>query len=325
MNAGKVLAIVLLVALSTGSAGSAAPIVGPITFGPGDYDNTPNTVIAGPTPVYNQTTGKFRDVMWWSLNNGQPRVGSGDYINQGNSLILVGISAAPGPGPYTALNFTGPAVSGGQSYLSIYDTTPADGGTKDVFDATQTIEISADVLFVVHSVSAGVVALYNEGQDALALLASNGGGNNPDIPKVSLVWQSPGTGLTLDSVSLPAGTFVQENWYRVAMELTVAGDTWTMNGSFRNHVDGSDPTSALGGLITSLTYTGSLSDPDASARVLTNPGEVGVMAIGNEPISLPDNVGVSVTNFQVTPEPLTLSLLVLGGLALIRRRGRLPR
>ena len=60
----------------------------PITFGPGDYDNTANVVNAGPTPVNNQTTGLFRDVFWWSINNGRPRVGSPDFINQGNSLVL---------------------------------------------------------------------------------------------------------------------------------------------------------------------------------------------------------------------------------------------
>jgi hypothetical protein len=301
-----------------------ASLVGPITFGPNDYDNTANTVIAGPTPVNHQTTGLFRDVIWWSINSGLPRVGSGDYINQGNSLILVGNSAVPGTGPYTALNFTGPAVSGGQSYLSVYDTTPEDGtATKNVFNAQTGIVISADVLFVKHSASGGVVALYNEGQDGLALLASNGGGNNLDIPKLSLVWQSVGQGVTLDSVNLPNNAFVPGNWYRVTMGLTVSGDTWNMNGTFQNHLIGTDPTSGLDGLITTISHTGSLSDPDASARVLTNPGEVGVMAMGNESISLPDNVGVSVTNFQVTPEPMTLSLLALGGIGMwLRRRGR---
>jgi len=133
-----------------------------IFFAPGDYDNTANTVVAGPTPVNNQTTGSFRDTIWWSINNGQPRVGSPDFINQGNSLILQGISAVPGPGPYTALNFTGPSISGGQSYLSIYDTTPADGAaTKNVFDATaQTLRVSADVLFVVQGLSVAIVNCY---------------------------------------------------------------------------------------------------------------------------------------------------------------------
>jgi hypothetical protein len=324
MNAWIVLGSIVVAILSMATVSSAATLVGPITFAPGDYDNTANTVIAGPATINNQTTGKFRDVTWWSINNGQPRVGSEDYINRGNSLILVGNSAEPGSGPYQALNFTGGAPAGGESYLSIYDTTPADGAaTKNVFDATHTIVVSADVLFVKHSVSGGVVALYNESQDGLALLASNADGANHDFPKLSLVWQSVGQGITLDSVNLPANTFVPLNWYRVTMALTTSGDTWTMNGSFQDHVVGTDPTSNLGSLITTLSFSGSLLDPDASARILANPGEVGVMAMANEGITIPDNVGVSITNFQVTPEPATLSLLALGGLAaLIRRRRR---
>ena len=300
-----------------------------IPFAPGDYDNTANTVIAGPTPVNNQTTGNFRDVIWWSINNGQPRLGSPDFINQGNSLYLplntVSAVTRPAGDPlaYNALNFTGPSISGGQSYLSIYDTTPADGtATRNLFDAAaQTLRVSADVLFVVHNTSGGVVALYNEGQDGLALLANNGSGNNLDRAKLSLVWQSTGQGLLLDSVTLPYTTFVREDWYRVTMDLTVAGDTWTMNGSFQNHLIGTDPTSPLGSVITTMLYSGSLSTPGNPGGALTNPGEVGIMAMANEGISLPDNVGISVTDFHVeVPEPSTLSLLGLGALALVVRR-----
>jgi hypothetical protein len=302
-----------------------------IIFAPLDYDNTANTVTSGPTTNYNQTTGLFRDVIWWSINDGKPRVGSGDYINRGNSLYLPPntISAVPRPVgdplAYSALNLTGPAISGGQSYLSIYDTTPWDGTTtKNTFNASVTggITVSADVLFVKHNASGGVVMLYNEGQDALALLANNGSGNNQDKPKLSLVWQSVGPGITLRSITLPANSFVPENWYRLTMGLTVTGDTWTMIGTFQDHLTGSDPTSGLGSVITTLSYAGSLSDPDVPTRVLTNPGEIGIMAMGNESISLPDNVGVSVTNFQPVPIPAAFWLLGSGlvGLVGIRRR-----
>lgn len=336
----KRLAMVLaVVGLMASWAGSASAF--PVTFAPLDYDNTANTVIAGPEPVNNQTSGLFRDVFWWGINNGQPAVGSPDFINRGNSLILENNHAVPGPGPIQALNFTGPSVSGGQSYLSIYDTTPGDGSaTRNLFNATGGLTVSADVLFVKHNVSAGVVALYNEGQAALALLASNGDGNNPDIPKVNLVFQSPGQGVQLTSASVPSGSFCTatdggvgctpgDHWYRVVMDLTVTGDAFTVVGRFYNHSTPADPTSGLGSLITTLTFTGLLNPeniPVLANRVLTNPGEIGLIAMGNESISLPDNVGVSITNFDggtPVPEPVTMFLggtgLILLGYAARRR------
>ncbi len=348
-RAAKALGVLAVLGLVAGSAGTAAAF--PITFGAGDYDNTQNSVTAGPTPVNNQTTGLFRDITWWSINNGQPRVDSPDYINQGFSLVSSGGSpahAVPGSGPITALNFTGPAVSGGTSYLTIYDTTPGDGTlTRNLFDATAPdgLRVSADVLFTPggHATSGGVVALYNEGQDALALLASNGGGNNQDKPGLSLVFQSAGQGITLTSVSLPGLTsFTADTWYRVTMDLLVNGASFLVKGSFQNHAVANDPNSPLTNLITALTFTGSLSDPDLLAQthntlVLTNPGEIGLIAMGNQsitgagcppPYTTPctDNVGVSITNFDEmspVPEPGTVflagtALIMLGFMA--RRR-----
>ena len=335
----------------------SAEIVTPITFAPGDYDNTVNTVTGtNAAPIYNnnQTTGKFRDIFWWGLayNGGTQGVGSPDFINRNPHLVSNGGSPARaivGPSDVIpALNFTGlKTTSSGASFLTIYDTTVADGtATKNLFDASigTGIEVSADVLFTPgqHNASAGVVALYNEGQDALALLATNNGGNNPDVPKVSLIWQANGTGITLTSTSLPFGTFLGDtvgsdpyagdHWYRVVMNLSVTGDTWNMVGTFFPHVTASDPSSALGSLITTLPFSGSLSDPDSSLRILTNPGEVGLIAsttanfndgvatgwTGADPHV--DNVGVSITNFQVVPEPATLMLLGLGALSLLRKR-----
>jgi hypothetical protein len=285
----------------------------------------------------NQTFGQFRDVFWWSARNSAVGVGSPDYINRGNSLVLTTGSpqhAIPGPGPYTALNFTGNSPSGGQSYMAVYDTTPGNIAPQDTFDASMPggIAVSADVLFAHpgHSVSGGVVSLYNEGQDALALVAHQGGGNNLDHARLDLIFQSVGVGTQLASINLPGLTsFVNGEWYRVTMQLSVTGDIVNMNGTIQRHVDPTNPNSALVSLaIATMPFVGSLSSP-GNTLDLTNPGEVGVIAQANQAFgdAIPDplnptvdNIGVSITNFEVVPEPATIALLVLGGAALLRKR-----
>jgi PEP-CTERM motif-containing protein len=310
----------------------------PIAFAPADYDNTPNTVTnPGAVKHQNQGFGQFRDVFWWSTRNSAVGVGSPDYINRGNSLIMVGGGpqhAVPGPGPYTALNFTGNSPAAGASYMSIYDKTPGNIDPTNLFDASQPggFTISADVLFAAanHSVSGGIVAMYDEGQDALALLAHQGGGNNPDHARLDLVFQAAGQGTVLNSISLPGLTsYSGGEWYRVTMHLLVTGDTWTMNGTIHDHADPTNPNSALAAQIVAMNHVGSLTSP-GNTLDLSNPGEIGVMAQANQAFgdAIPDplhptvdNVGVSITNF-VIPEPTTLTLLTLGGLAVLLRRRR---
>ncbi|MGH7131804.1 MAG: hypothetical protein ACREJO_07670 [Phycisphaerales bacterium] len=329
---------VAAVALVSIAGLARAQVVPPISFGAADYDNTPNTVTnPGAVQHHNQTFGSFRDVFWWSDRANITGVGSPDYINRGNSLVLSGGSpqhAIFGPGPYTALNFTGNSPSGGQSYMAVYDTTPGDIAPTNLFDASGAggLLVAADVLFAHpgHSVSGGVVAMYNEGQDALALVAHQGGGNNPDHATLELVFQSHGgLGTQLNTIALPGLTaFLPGEWYRVQMQLNVSGDAWTMVGTILRHTIPGDPTSPLGATIATMPFNGSLSSP-GNTLDLTNPGEVGVIAQANQAFGdgipnplLPtvDNIGISITNFQVVPTPGAAALAALGGLLVARRR-----
>jgi hypothetical protein len=227
--------------------------------------------------------------------------------------------------------------------MTVYDKTPGDGtATKSLFNASAPggLKISADVMFQPgqHNSSGGVFAMFNEGQDALALLAQNTGGNNPDVVKLSLVSSSIGPVTILTSATLPGlTTFVGGEWYRVILELTASGDTWIANGSFFDHVTPTDPNSALEATpISTLAATGSLSNP-GNALDLTDPGEIGLIAQGNNiggngcpppfTVNCTDSIGVSITNFDIpneNPEPASLLLLGTGllGLAMARRHRR---
>jgi hypothetical protein len=125
-----------------------------------------------------------------------------------------------------------------------------------------------------------------------------------------------------------------------------AGDTYAVTGSIWNHVDPWDPNSALGAQIgTDLIVSGNLlSNPSPGngadlARVLTNPGQIGLMASvvgaygdginftagGSAANPLVDNVGVSITNFTFPdpiPEPSSaiLAMIAAAMMGVVRRR-----
>lgn len=347
-------------------AGSVAAHATTITFTPGQYDNAAGTVTGtNAAPVYNnnQTTGLFRDVFWWgnAYNGGSAGVGSPDFINSGMNLVSNGGSPARARplGNDTALNFTGQRTGGspaGASFFTVYDTTPGDGAaTRNLFNATRGLTLSTDILFAPgnHAAGGGLVALYGEGQDGLALVARNGGGNNPDVPNFSLLFQQDGVPTTLSSVSLSGSAFVGDttggltagalaagdHWYRIIMSLTVTGDSYSVVGNFWTHTDAGDPNSGLDTLIGSLSRTGTLSSP-GNVFDLTNPGEIGLMAFTAENFNdvlgaggtgadpLTDNLGVSFTNFTFpgnqVPEPGSLALILLGlaGFGVSTRRRR---
>ena len=332
---------------------------------PVGYDNTANTVTSGPTANNLQTTGNYRDIWWASLNNNLPRVGSPDYINYGKNLVQVANHAEDnGTGLYDALNFTGPTINGRQNYLTIFDTTPANGATtQDKFtlgpNAQSPLTIIADFMFAGpgHNVSAGIVALYGEGNDGLALLANNVSGNNPntdDHSFVSLIYKNfvgstEGNNTTLATVNitdnLDSNSFLKGEWYRATMNLwqDVTGLLWNISGAFQHHTDDNPANNVLGAAFGSISASGSLLNPDPDVTLandfLSNPGQIGLIVQGREAISagavapgipLPggqstnsDNVGVS---FYLQPGqgdvPEPMSLIVWAILITVGFSGR---
>jgi hypothetical protein len=333
----------ILAVVAVLSSGVGPAVAFNFTFAPGDYDNDPPNTVTGTNaaPVYNnlQTTGSFRDVFWWgtAYNGGTVGVGSPDFINSGSNLVSNGGSPARAVvgGNDTALNFTGiRSTSAGMSLLTVYDQTPSSAAQIDTFSASQPggLTLSADILFAPgqHATGGGVVALYSEGGNGLALTAFNGGGNNPDAASLSLIFQHNGLPTTVTTISLPGlTTFVGDtngsnvnlgdHWYQIIMNLSVTGDTLTLTGLFYNHTNPEDPNSALGTLITTLMYSGSL-----SALNLNSFGEVGLMAFTTEPFGdfvgaggtganpLVDNMGISLTNFSNTPVPEPATMFLSG-------------
>ena len=259
----------------------AAPLAlaEPITFaGNTDYDNSAT-----------QTTGVFRDVL------------DGGLINRGLDL---------GGTNHTALNFTGSdSNTGFDGAIAVYDSNVSDGAAT-LFTGNMTL--SADILVATfnNAKGAGLLTLFNEGDNlgGLALYLWDAG--NSDNAAMNLVAQNGVTrpGNTLASVGLGSG--IAENvWYRLILDLTFTGSDFTATGSVFRHLAAGDPNSALGTQVGStLVYNGTLSSS------LVDPYEVGLVSRGDSAVR-----NTSVTNFDMAgggvaavPEPSSLLLLGMG-------------
>jgi hypothetical protein len=201
-------------------------------------------------------------------------------INQGADLGGTG---------HQAINFTGSSGSAGDTWITVYDATPADDTVKNTYGS---IILSADVL--IHRYSnkkgAGLLALFNEGtgQKGLALVIYDSG--NTDTLALGTVNKATGTFTALTTVSLGAG--IAENaWYRLTMDVVVSGPNVVVTGKVFRHTTATDPNSAVDGQV-----GGTLSFSGARPAGVDATGEVGIVAQATSAV-----VDSSVTNFVIDP------------------------
>jgi hypothetical protein len=191
---------------------------------------------------------------------------------------------------HAALNFTGGAGAAGDTWITVFDTTPK---TPDQTIFMGSVSLSADVL--IHRFNnkkgAGLLALYNEGagRKGLVLIVYDNG--NTDTLVLATVDQT-GKLTALRSVALDAG-ILENVWYRLTMDVTlIGGTTVSVMGKVVKHLIVSDPTSDLGEQVGStLSFAGPL-----PAGVDTA-GEVGIVASAISAV-----VDSSVTNFEVSQD-----------------------
>jgi glucose/arabinose dehydrogenase len=190
---------------------------------------------------------------------------------------------------HQAINFTGAAASAGDTWITVYDTTPTDDTVENIFGS---VRLSADVL--IHSYNngkgAGLLALFNEaaGKTGLALIPYDSG--NSDRLDLGTVNKATGHFTRLATVSLGAG--INENaWYRLTMDVVISGTNVTVTGRVFRHTTATDPNSSLNGQVGgTLSFSGVLpAGVDAT-------GEIGVAAS-----AFSAAVNASATNFTIDP------------------------
>jgi hypothetical protein len=191
---------------------------------------------------------------------------------------------------HTAMNFTGSTGSGGDTWITVYDATPADDTVKNTFGSLPFL--SADVL--IHRFNnkkgAGLLALFNEGtgQKGLALVIYDNG--NTDSLALGTVNKATGTFTVLATVSLGNG-IAEDAWYRLTMDVAVSGPNVAVTGKVFRHTTATDPNSPVDGQVGgTLTFSG----PRPAGVEAT--GEVGIVAQATSAV-----VDSSVTNFVIDP------------------------
>jgi hypothetical protein len=190
---------------------------------------------------------------------------------------------------HTAINFTGSTGSAGDAWITVYDTVPATLAEDSVYG---TVSLTADVLIQAYNnkKGAGLLALFNEGpgQKGLALVVSNSGLSDSLV--LGTVDPATGAFATLGTVSLTSN-ILENVWYRLTMDVVVAGSNVTVTAKVFRHAAATDPDSPTGAQIGStLTFSGVRPAGVGAA------GEVGVVATATSAV-----VTSSVTNFTIYP------------------------
>ena len=190
------------------------------------------------------------------------------------------------------MNFTGTAGAGGDTWITVYDTTPGDAtpGTQNNFGNLPAL--TADVLIHAYNnkKGAGVLALFNEGasQKGLALVVYNNG--NTDTLALGTMNKANGTFTVLSTVSL-GNQIVENTWYRLVMTVAVSGPNVVVTGKVFRHTVGTDPNSPLGNQVGgTLTFSG------ARPAGVDATGEVGMVGQATSAV-----IDSSVTNFVIDP------------------------
>jgi N-acetylneuraminic acid mutarotase len=190
---------------------------------------------------------------------------------------------------HASINFTGSTGSAGDTWITVYDTTPGNPDEGPLFGS---VILSADVQIrrFNNRKGAGLLALFNEAPSdkGLALIIYDNG--NTDGLTLGTVSKSSGQVGLLTNVFLDSG-IAECDWYRLTMDVVVSGGNVTVTGKVFRHTVPSDPNSPVDGQVGgTLSFTGPL-----PAGVGTT-GEVGIVASAISAV-----VDSSVTNFTIDP------------------------